>query len=199
MKIQIGLPLWCRLTQVVVEKRPLNGCQSVISPGREPLETNGTDITKDVETRETRHCVLTECNLFRVINIWATLYMCSLSLIYWFRFYRLINCIYTICCSWQAAVRVHWDYLSCRHATTSPAVIRRLVVTRALQPVATCRQLPYLHKPAIIIMTSFSLWRHLRVSRLRLSQFPRSHYDVIRYWAGHAHRYGRTDTLPRLI
>jgi len=69
MKIQIGLPLWCRLTQVVVEKRPLNGCQSVISPGREPLETNGTDITKDVETRETRHCVLTECNLFRVINI----------------------------------------------------------------------------------------------------------------------------------
>ena len=28
---------------------------------------------------------------------------------------------------------------------------------RALQPVATCRQSPYLHKPAIIIMTSFSL------------------------------------------
>jgi len=32
----------------------------------------------------------------------------------------------------------------------------------------------------------FSLWRH-------------SHCDVIRYWACHAHRYGRTDTLPRLI
>jgi len=34
----------------------------------------------------------------------------------------------------------------------------------------------------------FSLWRH-------------SHCDVIRYWAGHAYRYGRTyvtDTLPRL-
>jgi len=27
-KIQIGLPFWCRLTQVVVEKRPLNGCSS---------------------------------------------------------------------------------------------------------------------------------------------------------------------------
>jgi len=30
-------------------------------------------------------------------------------------------------------------------------------VTRALQPVATCRQLPYRHKPAIAIVTSFSL------------------------------------------
>jgi len=25
-KIQIGLPFWYRLTQVVLEKRPLNGC-----------------------------------------------------------------------------------------------------------------------------------------------------------------------------
>jgi len=31
--------------------------------------------------------------------------------------------------------------------------------TRAVQPVATCRQSPYLHKPAIVIVTSFSLWR----------------------------------------
>jgi len=29
--------------------------------------------------------------------------------------------------------------------------------TRAVQPVATCRQSPYLHKQAIIIMTQFSL------------------------------------------
>ena len=28
-KIQIGLPFWYRLTQVVLEKRPLNGCSSV--------------------------------------------------------------------------------------------------------------------------------------------------------------------------
>jgi len=27
-KIQNGLPFWCRLTQVVLEKRPLNGCSS---------------------------------------------------------------------------------------------------------------------------------------------------------------------------
>jgi len=27
-KIQHGLPFWCRLTQVVLEKRPLNGCSS---------------------------------------------------------------------------------------------------------------------------------------------------------------------------
>jgi len=34
--------------------------------------------------------------------------------------------------------------------------------------VATCRQSPYLHKPAIVIVTSFSLSRR-----------PRSQYDVI--------------------
>jgi len=28
IKIQIGLPFWCRLTQVVLEKRPLNRCLS---------------------------------------------------------------------------------------------------------------------------------------------------------------------------
>jgi len=27
-KIQNGLPFWCQLTQVVLEKRPLNGCSS---------------------------------------------------------------------------------------------------------------------------------------------------------------------------
>jgi len=36
--------------------------------------------------------------------------------------------------------------------------------------VATCRQSPYLHKPAIVVVTSFSIWRHSRVSRLRRSQ-----------------------------
>jgi len=30
-------------------------------------------------------------------------------------------------------------------------------IYRALQPVATCRISPYIHKPVIIIMTSFSL------------------------------------------
>jgi len=29
-KIQNGLLFWCRLTQVVLEKRPLNGCSSVV-------------------------------------------------------------------------------------------------------------------------------------------------------------------------
>jgi len=42
--------------------------------------------------------------------------------------------------------------------------------TRALQPVATCRQSTYFHKPAIITVTSFSLWRHSWGSRLRRSQ-----------------------------
>ena len=29
-KIQNGLPLWCRVTEVVLENRPLNGCSSVV-------------------------------------------------------------------------------------------------------------------------------------------------------------------------
>ena len=41
------------------------------------------------------------------------------------------------------------------------------------------------------------------MSRAYGARRPRSHYDVIRYWAGHAHRYGRTyvrtDILPRLL
>jgi len=36
--------------------------------------------------------------------------------------------------------------------------------TRAVQPVATCCQSPYLHKPAIVTVTSFSLWRHSLLS-----------------------------------
>jgi len=30
------------------------------------------------------------------------------------------------------------------------------MITRSAQPVATCRQSPYLHKPAIVIVTSFA-------------------------------------------
>jgi len=29
-KIQNGLPFWCRLTQLVLENRPLNGCSSSV-------------------------------------------------------------------------------------------------------------------------------------------------------------------------
>jgi len=55
--------------------------------------------------------------------------------------------------------------------------------TRALQPVATCRQSAYLHKTAIIIMTSFSLWCYSLLS------WPRP------AWRTNVH----TDILPRLI
>jgi len=37
------------------------------------------------------------------------------------------------------------------------SVVKLSVYTRAVQPVATCRQSPYLHKSAIVIVTSFSL------------------------------------------
>jgi len=71
-------------------------------------------------------------------------------------------------------------------------------LTRAVQPVATCRQSLYVHKPATVIVTSFSLWRLAPIRRWRRSKPPfslwcHSHCDVIRYWAGHAHRYWRTD------
>jgi len=57
--------------------------------------------------------------------------------------------------------------------------------TTALQPVATCRQSPYLHKPSIIMMTSFSLWRHSLLS------WPR---PALRTYV----TYVRTDTLYRV-
>jgi len=90
-----------------------------------------------------------------------------------------------------------------------PYVILLIIFhTRTVQPVATCRQSPYLHKPAIVIVTSFSLWRHSRVSRLRRSQLP-SHYDVILIVTSFATELVtptvtdvstlRTGTLPRLI
>jgi len=40
--------------------------------------------------------------------------------------------------------------------------------------------------------------RHISISQL-LSLWRHSHCDVICNWAGRAHRYRRTDTLPRLI
>ena len=91
-------------------------------------------------------------------------------------------------------------------------MILNMTTTRAVQPVATCRQSPYLHKAAIVIVTSFSLWRYSRPAR----PVPASHghavrlimtsFSLWRHWH-HAHPYGRTnertnertDTLPRLI
>jgi len=51
-------------------------------------------------------------------------------------------------------------------------LIRSMEGIRELQPVATCRR--------ISIIQLLSLWRH-------------SHYDVIRYWAGHVQRHGRSE------
>ena len=71
-----------------------------------------------------------------------------------------------------------------------------------MQPVVTCRQSPYLHKPAVVIVTSFSLWRLAPTALLALAA-PFSLWRHSHYWAGHAHRYGgtygSTDILPRLI
>jgi len=48
----------------------------------------------------------------------------------------------------------------------------------------------------------FSLWRGTHSPCSHMMSLWLCHCDVIRYWAGHAHRYGPTyvtDTLPRLI
>jgi len=67
---------------------------------------------------------------------------------------------------------------------------------------------PWLHVASrhISISQLLSLWRHShydfscpRCLQPPFSLWRRSHCDVICYWAGHAHRYGLTDTLPRLI
>jgi len=49
-----------------------------------------------------------------------------------------------------------------------------------------CNPSPHVANRHISICQLLSLWRHW-------------HYDIIRCWAGHAQRYKRTDTLPRLI
>jgi len=87
-----------------------------------------------------------------------------------------------------------------------------------VQPVATCRQSPYLQKPAIVIVTSFSLWhlaptaltapghimtsfswRRLAPTALAAPVLILTSFSLWRHSLGHAHRYRRTDTLPRLI
>jgi len=61
---------------------------------------------------------------------------------------------------------------------------------RTVPPVATCRQSPYRHKPAVVIVTSFYGARS-----------PHSHYDVTQLATPTITdvRTLRTDTSPRLI
>jgi len=76
-----------------------------------------------------------------------------------------------------------------------------LRLTRAVQPVATCRQSPYLHKPAIAIVTSFSIWRlaptALVAPVLIMMSFSLWRHSLLSW--PRPPLYGRTDTLPRLI
>jgi len=75
------------------------------------------------------------------------------------------------------------------------AHIGALHYTKAVQPVATCRQSPYLHKPAIVIVTSFSLWRlaptALATPVLIMTSFSLWRHSPLRAYV--------TDTLPCLI
>ena len=58
-----------------------------------------------------------------------------------------------------SAHRAHWSASSCVYDNFSRHTSLSFTCSRAVQPVATCRQSPYLHKPAIVIVASFSLWR----------------------------------------
>ena len=72
-----------------------------------------------------------------------------------------------------------------------------------MQPVATCRQSPYLHKPAIVIVTSFSLWRLARTALaaplLIMTSFSLWRHSLLSWPRPPLRTYVRTDTLPRLI
>ena len=81
----------------------------------------------------------------------------------------------------SAVLRASSVYTSRCH--TSATVLDN---TRVVQPMAACRQSPYLHKPAIIVVMSFSLWHHLLLSWPR----PALRTNV---------RTLRRDTLPRFI
>ena len=86
--------------------------------------------------------------------------------------YYFINVV--VCYHSPSFVYPKWN----THTATLPFI----TLTTAVQPVATCRQSPYFHKPAIVIVTSFSLWRRSLLS------WPRPPLRT----------YVRTDTLPRV-
>jgi len=83
----------------------------------------------------------------------------------------LINCLFLcsdVLC--RILIKVYLLYLltyeGCRHGMDVGLLFHHTIIhigdhithyTRALQPVATCRQSPYLHKPAVITVMSFSL------------------------------------------
>ena len=88
--------------------------------------------------------------------------------------------------AWAARKKCRLTYIprftlpsSRRRCSTIPRLTVKFDLTRALQPVATCRQSPYLHKPATVIVTSFA-------TELATPSVT----DV---------RYVRTDTLTCLI
>jgi len=56
------------------------------------------------------------------------------------------------------------------------SVASERLFSSAVQPVATCRQSPYLHKPATVIVMSFSLWRHW--SHVRTNERMYGHLTV---------------------
>jgi len=80
--------------------------------------------------------------------------------------------------------------------------ILRLKYTRAVQPVATCRQSPHLHKPAIVIVTSFLLWcltpTALPAPILIMTSFSLRHHSLLSWPRPPLQTYV-TDSLPRLI
>jgi len=121
-------------------------------------------------------------------NCYCSLFLCRIYIVI-FSFIFYLNFCFGVC-SRHSYVRQSFQTRSMNRSFIIIITIiinnnnnSSIMFTRALQPVATCGQLPYLRpvpkatKPAIIIVTSFALWRHSRGSRFgarnpRLASIP---------------------------
>jgi len=118
----------------------------------------------------------------RVLKLVHVLLLILFSVVIWMSspLYSLTCCKMCFYCSQVQCVANQLQYNS----------LRALCTTTFLLLPDRCN--PWPHKPAIVIMTSLSLWHSCTYG----ARSPRSHYDVIlimtSFTAGHAQRYGRT-------
>jgi len=118
---------------------------------------------------------------------WVMIKHAMFHLVYWSRFWLVVGRITApsyVIRQRSAGSGLVRSWTAVRTSISHSNVTNFIFQTRALQPVATCRQSPYLHKPAIML-TSFSLWRH------SLLRWP--------YISTPSVTDESTDTLPLLI
>jgi len=72
-KIQNGLPFWCRLSQVVLEKRPLNGCSSVV------VVVVTQQAILGVISQPAPQIRVTILALYKLVCMYVCIYVCNLG------------------------------------------------------------------------------------------------------------------------